>query len=354
MRAARWILAGCAVALSLHALLHRRVEAPAQEVVVAKPTRPPDDGCPTTVRVALCFYGLNRALRHTHESIRRHLVAPLRAACARVDVFYHTWSLETLEDTGKAGGEREAVRIGGAAEMRALLGDLVAKAAVTDQAAFDAASNASYYKSLDRRYGGPNFVNLMRQLESLRRVTALWRSMGAHAETHYAAVIYARPDLLFLDDLNATQALTLRENDFLTPYWHQWSGLNDRVAIGRPRAAAAFGNRIELAAGYALETFLRSESFLKWAVCDHHGFDLAFLEARAQRVRASGDVADNDACLKYCSLSLRRTCRADCRKLAPPGEAPPLAAWAKKQQARDREKRRDKRPPKHAHHNRLP
>ncbi|KAH8058407.1 hypothetical protein JL722_6270 [Aureococcus anophagefferens] len=249
MRAARWILAGCAVALSLHALLHRRVEAPAQEVVVAKPTRPPDDGCPTTVRVALCFYGLNRALRHTHESIRRHLVAPLRAACARVDVFYHTWSLETLEDTGKAGGEREAVRIGGAAEMRALLGDLVAKSAVTDQAAFDAASNASYYKTLDRRYGGPNFVNLMRQLESLRRVTALWRSMGAHAETHYAAVIYARPDLLFLDDVNATQALTLRENDFLTPYWHQWSGLNDRVAIGRPRAAAAFGNRIELAAG---------------------------------------------------------------------------------------------------------
>ncbi|KAH8046052.1 hypothetical protein JL722_13889 [Aureococcus anophagefferens] len=216
--------------------------------------------------------------------------------------------------------------------MRALLGDLVAKSAVTDQAAFDAASNASYYKTLDRRYGGPNFVNLMRQLESLRRVTALWRSMGAHAETHYAAVIYARPDLLFLDD---------------------WSGLNDRVAIGRPRAAAAFGNRIELAAGYALETFLRSESFLKWAVRPPRLRPRLPRGARPARPR-SGDVADNDACLKYCSLSLRRTCRADCRKLAPPGEAPPLAAWAKKQQARDREKRRDKRPPKHAHHNRLP
>ncbi|KAH8069591.1 hypothetical protein JL720_11888 [Aureococcus anophagefferens] len=167
----------------------------------------------------------------------------------------------------------------------------------------------------------------MRQLESLRRVTALWRSMGAHAETHYAAVIYARPDLLFLDDANATQALTLRRTTshaLLAPVERPERPRRHRAA----RAAAAFGNRIELAAGRAGDV-PPPESFLKWAVCDHHGFDLAFLEARAQRVRASGD-------------------------LAPPGEAPPLAAWAKKQQARDREKRRDKRPPKHAHHNRLP
>lgn len=176
-------------------------------------------------------------------------------------------------------------------------------------------------------------------------------------------MLYVRPDLKFIDAVNVTQVLSLGENDFLTPYWHQWSGLNDRIAAGRPRAAAAFADRIDYAMAYARGTFLRSESFLKWVMCDTHRFDLAFLEAKAQRVRANGDVADNDRCLQYCSLALKRTCRADCRKLVPEGEAPPLPEWARKQQARDRQARdrprkqtaSDQQPPKkRQHHTHLP
>lgn len=63
--------------------------------------------------------------------------------------------------------------------MRALLEPLgvLKGVSVTDQDDFDASSaNRSFYEALDKRYAGPNFRNLLRQLESLRRVGALWRA----------------------------------------------------------------------------------------------------------------------------------------------------------------------------------
>ena len=55
----------------------------------------PRDGCPSPrPRVALCFYGLNRALRHTVHGIADKIWKPLHDACAAVDVYYHVWEVE--------------------------------------------------------------------------------------------------------------------------------------------------------------------------------------------------------------------------------------------------------------------
>ena len=193
-----------------------------------------------------CFYGLNRALRHTIRSIDDHLRRPLADACAEIDVYAHTWDVTDIVDTAAAGGEREAVAIGGADEMRRLLEPRGLRSMeVGDQAAFDRAANGSYYEALDRRYAGPNFRNLLRQLESLRRADALRVAGGPHD-----AVVYARPDLLFLDDANVTRLLNLPEGILLSPYWHRWSGLNDRVAAAAPATASLVARRVELARAY--------------------------------------------------------------------------------------------------------
>ena len=131
------------------------------------------------------------------------LLARLHDACAAVDVYYHVWETETaFVDTAARGGERMDVTGGdGAAEMVKLLRPFGARGTTDKQATFDLAfaRNASSYAALDRRYAGPNFRNLMRQLESLRRVAALWRRSGVP----YEAVVYARPDLKFLDAIDA-------------------------------------------------------------------------------------------------------------------------------------------------------
>ena len=155
--------------------------------------------------------------------------------------------------------------------------------------------------------------------------------------TTYKAVVYARPDLKFLDAIDAGQVLAVPSKTILDPYWHRWSGLNDRVLVCSRDAAAVVAARIELAPGYAARTFLRAESFLQFVV-KAHGLRVDDLALRAQRVRADGAVASNDLCLEYCSPARRDVCRGDCRRLSP--EPAPLAAWAAKQKVRDDAKRR--------------
>lgn len=169
----------------------------------------------------MCLYGLNRSLRHTLESLRRRLYGPLLADCYSVDTFFHTW----------AGG-------GAPEELRLL--PRVRDARVDDQDAFDATeANFSAFEPLDHRFRGANFRNLLRQLASLQRVARLWRRHAAD----YDVVVYVRPDLLLLDDLNTSQLAALGPHDLLTPYWHRYTGLNDRLAAARPRAADVFGQR---------------------------------------------------------------------------------------------------------------
>lgn len=300
-------------------------------------------------RVAVCFYGLNRSLRHTIESVRALLYAPLREACVEVDTFFHTWSVEQLEDASAVMAVRKVTRLGGAAEELALLRGLsLARHAISDQDAFDRsiAANLTDYANVDSRYVGVNFRNMLRQLESLRIVTELW---GAEASARrasaddefYTSVLYLRPDLRLLDRFDVPQLLGLSRSELLTPYWHQWSGINDRIAGGAPGVARAFGTRIELLSAYARVTFVRSESFVKWVMLTSHRVKLVLLATRAVRVRASGAVADNDFCLSWCSLELKKVCRGDCRRLVPLDEAPPLAEWAQLQQQRNRLKLKD-------------
>ena len=192
----RCVVLGCLAVAAMRAVQRGLASAP-RKAQAAAPTAAGvsvHDG--VGPRVAVCFYGLNRALHVTLPSIERFVLRPLFAAGAHVEIFYHTWSLVSLADTGRAGGERSAVRaIGGAREMAALLDPtgLVRGRGVSDQAAFDDAirPNITAYARRDHRYAGANVRNLLRQLESLRRVGALWRAASAP----YASILYIRPDM---------------------------------------------------------------------------------------------------------------------------------------------------------------
>lgn len=288
-----------------------------------------------SARVAICFYGLNRSLRHTIAAIQARVFQPLYDACVEVDTFFHTWTLKTLQDSHN--GERD-LTLGGPWEMARAFRDTLCRYAVGDQDLFDVRSNLSAWRQLDHRYKGPNFRNMARQLESLRQVTQLWKleaDVRSDGTDYYRAVLYIRPDLLILDKIDVNQLLKLQPGTFLTPYWHQFSGLNDRLVAGTQSVARAFGERSKFLWHYAQHKFIRSESYLKWIMLEKYKFEMDILEMRAQRVRTTGQIANNDICLQWCSIAYRKQCRGDCRRIAPEGAVQPLPEWALKQQARD-------------------
>lgn len=107
----RCVVLGCLAVAAMRAVQRGLASAP-RKAQAAAPTAAGvsvHDG--VGPRVAVCFYGLNRALHVTLPSIERFVLRPLFAAGAHVEIFYHTWSLVSLADTGRAGGERSAVRV---------------------------------------------------------------------------------------------------------------------------------------------------------------------------------------------------------------------------------------------------
>ena len=170
--------------------------------------------------------------------------------------------------------------------------------------------------------------NLLCQLNSRRAVTELWERRAADpAHGGFRAVVYARPDLRYLDDLDVVQLLARDDDELFTPYWDPSGGLNDRFAYGAPRAAAAYGRRLERALEYvsadgdgARPRLLHAERFLAWAMLrEEPALALRTTAMRAMRVRSNGRVQEQDVCLPDCEAhgEVARICAvAGCETIA--------------------------------------
>ena len=60
-----------------------------------------------------------------------------------------------------------------------------------------------------------NVLNLMCQLNSLREVADLWHRHAAARGLHYRAVIFLRPDVLYMDPLPVKSILSMKVPPFL-------------------------------------------------------------------------------------------------------------------------------------------
>ena len=269
-------------------------------------------------RVAVCFWGINRALSKTIASIREMIFGPLEAAGATIDVFFHTYTIAKVTSTWA--NESDAA-IGGVFEEHALLDSanttdrqLVVGWSATDQKLFDEETDWALYEQYRVQYPFPVLQNLVRSLNSLRCVSLLWMARAASAthapggfrraaiaSSYYSHVVYVRPDLRYRTPIDIAALRALGPRQLYTPKWGCWlGGLNDRFAAGKPFAAAAFGTRLDLVRNMSVvpdarrKRGLHSESFVRTAL-QVAGVKPSFSEAPCgTRVRANGREWAND------------------------------------------------------------
>lgn len=265
-------------------------------------------------RVALCFYSLTRSLKLTLPSIKRHVLGPLRRTRrATVEIFLHTYNMSRGGCNGCVGSVPLDWRADVAALAEALPRHMPMRVQVDDQSQLirrlgseHTDAFATTWRADGEALGVAQFY--LAALHSLKRVTAMWHTRAKAGEP-YHLVCLLRPDLVYLDPLPVAGLLAAGARDarFLAVpprLFQAGKWVDDKFAIGAPRAALLYGNRVD-----ALMAFMRahpgklSESYLGWhvhAVRDCvNTLPMTTTPMRNLRLRGTGVVNCKDVHFEY-------------------------------------------------------
>eukprot|EP01062_Namystynia_karyoxenos_P017473 TRINITY_DN16430_c0_g1_i5.p1 TRINITY_DN16430_c0_g1~~TRINITY_DN16430_c0_g1_i5.p1 ORF type:complete len:760 (+),score=57.36 TRINITY_DN16430_c0_g1_i5:86-2365(+) len=261
-------------------------------------------------RFAICHFGLTRSISYTIGSVRANVYAPLAREGIPFSVFFHTYDVSRVESS-QAGRTQEVI------DWRRDVGTLFNFSSfqhrynaedrprgflqVDTQYGFDSTFNwklsfkihkfgdrdpaARLMKKVDTRDNRAPasswFINAMRLLFSVKRVTALWQHHQSMANESFRAVLYVRQDMVWLAPFPPAVVDHFRTwngpDRIYLPAWVNWMCSsqddtlqicmgNDRAAIGTPRAMLRFGNRLDYALAMCTHTRrgLQSEAIVAW------------------------------------------------------------------------------------------
>lgn len=204
-------------------------------------------------RVAVCFFGLPRALNLTLHSIRQRLLLPLRTV-ANLSIYVHTFDVVML--TNRRSNEYS---------IRLRSQDVTA----LEPTSYIIESQDDFMRQLSanfcRKYGDPwndnyySLRNFMCQLRSLSRVTDLMMKGGL-----FDSVVFARPDVQFFNSIDALQVLASERQTIYVPPFHNFGGINDRFAFGQQDVMSRYGHREYALVDYCNMFPAHSERYLQW------------------------------------------------------------------------------------------
>jgi hypothetical protein len=233
-----------------------------------------------TMKITVALYGIPRCTRISAPSIETHLLEPLRSL-GYVTVVHHLWKLDRVKSARS--GENTALSEDAYAYFGRFAGLIEPAEAFEEGDAFK--SWKQFGDPFNDNFG--SLRNLMHQLQSLKRVTALVK------KTNPDVVVFARPDLQYHDDisLSACRFVARNPKTCVVPIWNWWAGFNDRFAICGSAAFEAYGTRVERAIEFAQATgrSIHSESLVKYTLRRNRIWTFA-IPLTASRVRADGTV----------------------------------------------------------------
>lgn len=164
----------------------------------------------------------------------------------------------------------------------------------TDQNKFD--KNFDWNKSIKYKFIENNYnthQNAIRQLYSVKKVTQMWENNNVK----YDYYLYLRPDLIYINKLDVKFILNnlINNNCLGTPYWHKWSGLNDRIYMGNKNIISIFGNRLDYLENYINERkiYYHPEIFMKY-IAEKNKIKIIDINLKGNRVRSNGNIKNEN------------------------------------------------------------
>jgi len=229
-------------------------------------------------KVAICFFGLCRSTNHTISSIDKYIYKALDNMNIKYDTYLHTYEINKLYNNVWSGEKNIQINNDNWKLLKSN------KNLIENEDTISTKLNLFKY----RKHGDPwntNFKsldNVILSLWSQYQVTQLWKN----SNIEYDAIIYLRPDVLYLKPLKIDYFNMISHNNILLPNFEEFP-INDRFAIGSPEIMTIYGERFLYAYKYSLYHQLHAESFLYY-ILDYYNINIIKIHFRFCRISIDG------------------------------------------------------------------
>ena len=211
-------------------------------------------------KVAICLFGILRN-KSFFTNFNETIIENLKKAGIEYDIYIHTYTENTLNFIRTNEFGFVDIKINNKINYKNIIFE--------KQKDFDKKSKELYENV--KKYGdiyNNNFeslINLIRQLNSIKKVTSLWSDIEK-----YDLYLYMRLDVIYHDkiDINFISKY-LDQKVIFTPYWHKCYGLNDRFAAGDYDTMKIYGNKLDEIFNYMNNNIKKSRYYKK--KCSLHG-----------------------------------------------------------------------------------
>ena len=238
-------------------------------------------------KICICFFGvISRSLHLTIESIQKNIFDVLTNANIDFDVYVHNMKVKDFVSMRANDYKKDLEDC-----CNLLKPDFFSE---TDQEDFDNNHKEMFNKTM--KYGKMlcenAIINAIRQLYSLKQVTTMWKNNKNRSYDYY---LYLRPDLTYVNKLNVEQLIeNIKFKDvLLSPNWHKWGGLNDRIFMGNEKIVTIFSNRFdELLKMIEKEKIPYLPEVFMGYIAKKYNVKIVEIEFKGCRTRTNGTILD--------------------------------------------------------------
>jgi hypothetical protein len=236
------------------------------------------------MKIALCFFGITRSLKYTHDSIDKNILSVLKRNSIDFDIFLHTYNV--CEYVNKRAGEKSDNMDN---EEYALLRPRYLQ--IDNQDEIKSLIGVEKYRSHPDPWNtGYNSVDnfILAQYSKLQIVNMIDRSNNC-----YDYVIYIRPDMLYINEFQLGFLDKVTDGSICIPNFHLYkNNFNDRFAITNMKTYKIYGNVFTELLDMSKKKSLHSETIIG-DVLQNNNIKIIHIPFRFRRVRCDGRVIDH-------------------------------------------------------------
>ena len=252
------------------------------------------------LKLAICFFGMNRSLSHVVDSINKNIIEAIPEG-----IEYQIYGALMHTNTPFTNIRSEEFSCVPESNFENLMTPKSFE--LIDQSELDKVYKKSLMGlGLNDIYtdDGASLMNMVREMYSVQTV---W-NLSSESKPDY--VLFLRPDLIYHDKLDFKKYFSHIDRSsgpmVITPAWQKWGGLNDRLGLANLSGAAIYGKRFDLFWKYVhlVGGYPQAEAIL-FTTLYLEGVDYSITSNEtASRVRAGGvtKVEDFGECGDYKNL----------------------------------------------------